>query len=282
MIGELPEHAVREIVARALAEDVGTGDATTAATVDEGSRCRGAVSAREEGVIAGLGVARVTFQMLDPEVSFESVVSEGARAAPGDVVARVSGGTRAILTGERTALNFLQRMSGIATLTARYVAAVEGTAARIIDTRKTAPGLRVLDKYAVRAGGGSNHRMGLFDGVLIKDNHLHAAGGVAEAVERARAFAHHLAKVEVEAKSLAQVEDAVAAGADVVLLDNMSAEQVAEAVKVAGGRCWMEASGSVTLDNVRALAECGVDFISVGALTHSAPALDLSLEIDGG
>lgn len=282
MVHGIAEHVVREAVARALAEDVGAGDVTAAAVVEEESQCRAAVIVKEEGVIAGLEVARFTFQMLDSEVSFEQEVPEGARVTSGEVAARVLGRTRPIVTGERTALNFLQRMSGIATLTARYVAAVEGTDARIIDTRKTAPGLRALDKYAVRAGGGRNHRMGLFDGVLIKDNHLRAAGGAGAAVERARAWAHHLVKVEVEAKTLSEVEEALKAGADVILLDNMDVGQVAEAVELAGGRCELEVSGRVTLDNVRALAECGVDFISVGALTHSAPALDVSLEIEGG
>ena len=282
MVHGIAEHVVREAVARALAEDVGAGDVTAAAVVEEESQCRAAIIVKEEGAIAGLEVARLTFQMLDSEVSFEQEVAEGARVTSGEVAARVLGRTRPIVTGERTALNFLQRMSGIATLTARYVAAVEGTDARIIDTRKTAPGLRALDKYAVRAGGGRNHRMGLFDGVLIKDNHLRAAGGVGAAVERARAWAHHLVRVEVEAKTRSEVEEALKAGADVILLDNMDVGQVAEAVKLAGGRCELEVSGGVTLDNVRALAECGVDFISVGALTHSAPALDVSLEIEGG
>lgn len=282
MVHGIAEHVVREAVARALAEDVGAGDVTAAAVVEEESQCRAAIIVKEEGVIAGLEVARLTFQTLDSEVSFEREVRDGARVTSGEVVALVLGRTRPIVTGERTALNFLQRMSGIATLTARYVAAVEGTEARIIDTRKTAPGLRALDKYAVRAGGGRNHRMGLFDGVLIKDNHLRAAGGVGAGVEKARAWAHHLVKVEVEAKTRSEVEEALKAGADVILLDNMDVGQVAEAVKLAGGRCELEVSGQVTLDNVRALAECGVDFISVGALTHSAPALDVSLEMESG
>jgi nicotinate-nucleotide pyrophosphorylase (carboxylating) len=282
MVHGIAEHVVREAVARALAEDVGAGDVTAAAVVEEESQCRAAIIVKEEGVIAGVEVARLTFQTLDSEVSFEREVRDGARVTSGEVVARVLGRTRPIVTGERTALNFIQRMSGIATLTARYVAAVEGTEARIIDTRKTAPGLRALDKYAVRAGGGRNHRMGLFDGVLIKDNHLGAAGGVAAGVEKARASAHHLVKVEVEAKTRSEVEEALKAGADVILLDNMDVGQVAEAVKLVGGRCELEVSGRVTLDNVRALAECGVDFISVGALTHSAPALDVSLEMESG
>jgi len=278
-MGDLPEAVVREIVARALAEDIGPGDITTAATVDPGTPCRAEIVAKAEGVVAGVGVAEATFHAVDPDISFEYAVHDGQRVAPGTVVARLSGDAAAILTAERTALNFLQRMSGIATLTAQYVAAVEGTPARIIDTRKTAPGLRVLDKYAVRAGGGANHRMGLFDGILIKDNHIQAAGGLGEAVERAREAAHHLVKIEVEAQDLAQVEGALSAGADVIMLDNMGVEEIRRAVELIGGRAETEVSGGVTLETVRELAECGVDYISVGALTHSAPALDLSLEI---
>ncbi len=280
-MGDLPEVVVREIVARALAEDVGPGDITTAATVDAGTPCRAEVVAKADGVVSGLGVAEATFHAVDPEISFEYAAHDGQRVGAGTVVARLSGDAGAVLTAERTALNFLQRMSGIATLTAQYVAAVEGTRARIIDTRKTAPGLRVLDKYAVRAGGGMNHRMGLFDGILIKDNHIQAAGGLGEAVERAREAAHHLVKVEVEAKDLSQVEAALSAGADVIMLDNMAAEEIRRAVELIGERAETEVSGGVTLETVRELAECGVDYISVGALTHSAAALDLSLEMGG-
>jgi nicotinate-nucleotide pyrophosphorylase (carboxylating) len=278
-MGDLPEAVVREIVARALAEDVGPGDITTAATVDTGTPCRAEIVAKAEGVVAGLGVAEATFHAVDPEISFEYAAHDGERVAAGTVVARLSGDAAAILSAERTALNFLQRMSGTATLTAQYVAAVEGTPARIIDTRKTAPGLRVLDKYAVRAGGGANHRMGLFDGILIKDNHIRAAGGLGEAVARARESAHHLVKVEVEVQNLAQVEGALSVGADVIMLDNMGVEEIRRAVELIGERAETEVSGGVTLESVRGLAECGVGYISVGALTHSAPALDLSLEI---
>jgi nicotinate-nucleotide pyrophosphorylase (carboxylating) len=280
-MGDLPEAVVKEIVTRALAEDIGPGDITTAATVDAGTPCRAEIAAKADGVAAGLGVAEATFHAVDPEISFEHAVHDGQRVGPGTVVARLSGDAMAILTAERTALNFLQRMSGIATLTAQYVAAVEGTRARIIDTRKTAPGLRALDKYAVRAGGGMNHRMGLFDGILIKDNHIQAAGGLGEAVERAREAAHHLVKVEVEAQNLAQVEAALSAGADVIMLDNMGAEEIRRAVGLIGERAETEVSGGVTVETVRELAECGVDYISVGALTHSAAALDLSLEMGG-
>jgi nicotinate-nucleotide pyrophosphorylase (carboxylating) len=279
MMGGIPDSAVREIVARALSEDVGPGDITTVATVDADARCRASIVCKAEGVIAGLAVTRLTFTALDPDLSFEAVVSDGERVAGGEVVARIAGRTRAILTGERVALNFLQRMSGIATLTARYVGAVEGTETRICDTRKTAPGLRLLDKYAVRVGGGHSHRVGLFDGILIKDNHIAAAGGIAEAVRRARASSHHLVNVEVEAQSLKEVEEALAAGVDVMLLDNMEVADIARAVGIARGRCELEASGGVTLDTVGAVARCGVDYISVGELTHSAPALDLALEV---
>ena len=281
MVSGLPETVISQAVERALAEDVGSGDITTLATVEEKRSSKAEIVAKAEGVIAGLELAEAIFRALDPRVKFESAVEEGERVAAGTVVARVEGATGAILTGERSALNFLQRMSGIATLTAQYVAAVEGTKARVCDTRKTAPGLRALDKYAVRAGGGWNHRAGLFDGVLIKDNHIKAAGGIAEAVARTRKAAQHLAKVEVETTTLAEVQEAVEAGAEVVMLDNMGAAEMARAVELVGGRCEIEASGKVNLETVRAVAECGVDYISVGALTHSAPALDISLEIVG-
>ena len=270
--------AIREIVARALAEDVGPGDITTAATVAPEAQCLADIVAKADGVIAGLEVARAVFQAVDSGIVFEEVVADGARVAPNTVVARVAGNTRGVLTAERTALNFLQRMSGIATLTAQYVEAVNGTKARILDTRKTAPGLRLLDKYAVQAGGGENHRIGLFDAVLIKDNHLRAAGGVEEAVRRAK-VAHHLLEVEVEVQSLQEVDEAIAADAEAILLDNMNLEEIRTAVARVAGRCLIEVSGGVNLQTVRELAETGVDYISVGKLTHSAPALDLSLEI---
>jgi nicotinate-nucleotide pyrophosphorylase (carboxylating) len=275
----LPEGMIQDIVSRALAEDVGAGDLTTLAIVDAQDQCRAEIVAQADGVIAGLPVARLTFHAVDPQVTFDAIVSDGARVSDGMTIAHLAGPTRAILTAERTALNFLQRLSGIATTTAEYVETVHGTAARVLDTRKTAPGLRLLDKYAVRMGGGHNHRVGLFDGVLIKDNHLRAAGGVGEAVRRAQAAAHHLVKVEVEVQTLEEVEEAVGADADVILLDNMDVSEVREAVGLIAGRCLTEVSGGVTLDSIRELAETGVDFISVGALTHSVTALDISLEI---
>jgi nicotinate-nucleotide pyrophosphorylase (carboxylating) len=279
MIQDLPLRVIKEAVARALAEDVGGGDVTTSATVEAGARCRAQILAKASGVIAGLALARATFAALDPGISFQALVGDGQRVEPGTVVARLAGRTQAILTGERTALNFLQRMSGIATMTAQYVEAVRGTKAAILDTRKTAPGLRLLDKYAVRAGGGRNHRTGLFDGVLIKDNHIRAAGGLGEAVRRARAAAHPLLTIEVEAQTLEQVGEAAAAGAEIIMLDNMSVQRVREALILIAGQSRTEVSGRVTLETVRAYAEAGVDYISVGALTHSATALDLSLEI---
>jgi len=279
MPGELPRWTISEAVARALAEDVGPGDVTTLATVDAQARCRAEIIAKANGVIAGLPVAKATFETLDPEVSFQMLTADGDAVQPGTVVARVTGRTQAILTGERTALNFLQRMSGIATLAARYVEAIRGTGAKILDTRKTAPGLRALDKYAVRVGGAHNHRGGLFDGVLVKDNHIRASGGLAEAVQRARQAGHPLLKVEVEAQDLDQVGQALAAGADAIMLDNMSLDQVRQAMSLVAGRCRTEISGAVTLETVRSYAEAGVDYISVGALTHSVAALDLSLEI---
>jgi nicotinate-nucleotide pyrophosphorylase (carboxylating) len=277
----LAEGVIRPIVIRALEEDIGLGDVTTAATVAAAARCRAEVVAKAEGVICGLEVMAAVFAALDARVAFTAERDDGDRVSPGDVVARLKGPTRAVLTGERTALNFLQRLSGIATLTAQYAAAVAGTRAQILDTRKTAPGLRALDKYAVQVGGGRNHRFGLFDGVLIKDNHIRAAGGVGEAVARARRAAHHLLKVEVEAQSMGQVTEALQAGADVVMLDNMSPGEVRAAVALIGGRARTEVSGGVTLETVRAYAETGADFISVGALTHSPAALDFSLEIVG-
>jgi len=278
---DIPQLVIDDIVSRALAEDVGPGDVTTLATVDSGTPCSAEIIAKAPGIVAGLYVADAVFRHLDPETVVAFASHDGAAVSPGTVVLRLDGDARAILTGERTALNFLQRMSGIATLAARFVEAAKGTNARICDTRKTAPGVRALDKYAVRAGGGHNHRVGLFDGILIKDNHIRAAGGIRRAVERARESAHHLLAIEAEAQSIPQVEEAVRAGADVIMLDNMNLDEIKQAVALIGGRCRTEVSGGVSLETVRAYAQCGVDYISVGALTHSAPALDISLEITG-
>ncbi|MHB1190435.1 MAG: carboxylating nicotinate-nucleotide diphosphorylase [Armatimonadota bacterium] len=313
---------VDEIIRRALAEDVGTGDITTELTIPPGHASTGRIIAREAGVLSGVLVAERVFAlvarylpiavMAEPagegetyritmkrealeaetnlthpgrpvarvaeEVDFTAKLTDGGRIVPGAVVAEIEGPTAAILTAERTALNLLQRMSGIATGTARMVELVRHTGARIVDTRKTTPGLRVLEKYAVTCGGGRNHRFGLYDAVLIKDNHIRAAGGVSEAVKAARVG--HTVKVEVEADTLLQVEEALIAGADMILLDNMSPEELRKAVSLCRGRAVTEASGGITEETIVAVAEAGVELISVGALTHSVKALDLSLEID--
>jgi nicotinate-nucleotide pyrophosphorylase (carboxylating) len=257
-----------------LAEDIGDGDVTTESVVPAGARLEATLVLKERGVVAGLEVAEAVFRELDSDVEFEHVAQDGD-VVEGEV-ARVAGDARALLTGERTALNLLGRLSGIATVTARYVEAVEGTGATILDTRKTTPGLRALEKLAVRAGGGTNHRFGLHDGVLIKDNHLRLGGGIARSVRSARETG---LAVEVECETLDDVREALAAAADTILLDNMTLDQLREAVREVGGRAKTEASGGVTLDTVRAIAETGVDFISVGALTHSARSLDVSLEV---
>jgi nicotinate-nucleotide pyrophosphorylase (carboxylating) len=261
----------------ALAEDVGEGDVTTEATIDADALGEAELVLKEPGVVCGLDVAEAVFRALDAELRFERLVEDGTLVGSATAVARVSGPLRAILTGERTALNFLGRLSGIATLTRRYVDAVAGTGAAILDTRKTTPGLRVLEKHAVAVGGGRNHRLGLDDGVLVKDNHLRAAGSIREVVDRLRAATH--LPVEVECDTLEQVSEALAAGADALLLDNMRVDELRAAVSLARGRARLEASGGVSLDNVRAVAETGVDEISVGALTHSARSLDVSLEL---
>jgi nicotinate-nucleotide pyrophosphorylase (carboxylating) len=261
----------------ALAEDVGEGDVTTEAVVEADATGRAVVVLKEPGVACGLGMVEAVFRALDEEVEVEPLVDEGALVESGTAVARVTGPLRAILTGERTALNFLGRLSGIATLTRRYVDAVEGTGVAILDTRKTTPGLRVLEKHAVEVGGGRNHRLGLDDGVLIKDNHLRAGGSIDDAVERARASTH--LPIEVECDTIEQVSEALEAGADAILLDNMTPDGLVAAVVLVRGRARLEASGGVTLENVRAIAEAGVDEISIGALTHSARSLDVSLEL---
>jgi nicotinate-nucleotide pyrophosphorylase (carboxylating) len=266
---------ISDVVARALAEDVGDGDVTTLATVPEQTRARATITQKAPGVVFGLELAEETFRSLDAAIEFERLVEEGVWRERGPVL-RLEGSARAVLTAERTALNFLQRLSGVATMTARCVKAIEGTGARILDTRKTTPGLRALEKAAVAAGGGTNHRAGLYDAILIKENHAAIAGGVGEAVRRARARAPEL-PLEVECRTLAEVDEALDAGARRLLLDNMTAEQLRGAVAHVDGRAELEASGGVTLKTLREIAGTGVQFVSVGALTHSAPALDLSL-----
>ncbi len=268
----------REAVRRALAEDLGWGDVTTEATVNPALRARGIVLAKCDCVIAGLDVAAEAFRQLDPSAVFTQRVRDSARVAPGAVIADVRGSAAAMLTAERTALNFLQRLSGIATLTRRYVDAAAGGIV-VLDTRKTTPTLRALEKYAVRAGGGTNHRAGLDDGILIKDNHIRLGGGVAEAVRKMKAARQEM-PIEIEAQSLEQVDEAIAAGADIILIDNLPLEAVCEAVRRIGGRAKTELSGGVTLDRMPALAKSGADYVSVGALTHSAPAADLSFELE--
>ena len=269
---------LERLVEAALAEDVGDGDVTTEATVDADAVGTAELLVKEPGVVCGLAAAEAVFRALDPGLRFEPLVDEGSllEAAPA-AVAEVSGPLRAILTGERTALNFLGRLSGIATATRRYVDAVAGTGAAILDTRKTTPGLRLLEKHAVACGGGRNHRFGLHDSVLVKDNHLLAAGSVADAVARVRAATD--LPVEVECDTLDQVAQALAAGADAILLDNMGLDELRAAVVLVRGRARLEASGGATLDKVRAIALTGVDEISVGALTHSSSSLDVSLEL---
>lgn len=272
---------IDRIVKAALEEDIGLGDITTEATVAKGTTARAELVAKEDFVLAGIDVVRRVFEVLDPAVSFEKLLEDGQRVSRGDVVAWIKGDAAALLQAERVALNLLQRMSGIATMTARFVEAVEGTGTTIVDTRKTAPGLRVLDKYAMRTGGGSNHRVGLFDGVLIKENHVAAAGGIAEAVGRARRRVSHVQKIEVETRNLDEVRQALDAGAEVLLLDNMELAMLSEAVELCAGKTLTEASGGVNLETVREIAETGVDFISVGALTHSVRAVDISMLFEG-
>jgi nicotinate-nucleotide pyrophosphorylase (carboxylating) len=279
----LPLDAVRRAVALALAEDAAWRDVTTSALVQLDQQGRAVIIAKAPGVLAGLAVTEAVFHALDASLAFEAAAADGARLSPSQVVARIAGALNPILRGERVALNFLQRLSGVATATARLVEALEGLPARLVDTRKTTPGLRALEKYAVRVGGGHSHRFNLADGILIKDNHLAAlkarGQGVAEAVRLARTGSPHTLRVEIEVTSVEQALEALAAGTEVLLLDNMDLEDMRRVAGVARGRALTEASGGITLDNVRAVAETGVDLISVGAITHSAPALDMSLEV---
>ena len=274
------ENAVRA----ALDEDLGrAGDITTLATIPAGTQATAVFAVRKPGVVCGLPIAEASFRLIDPSIRFETLVEDGA-SVPGDrtPVARVSGDARAILTAERTALNYLSRMSGISTLTAKYVALVAHTNANICCTRKTTPGLRAFEKYAVRCGGAMNHRFGLDDAVLIKDNHIAVCGGIREALRAAKAFVGHLVKVEIEVDTLDQLQEVLDEGADFCLLDNMSTDMMREAVKMSAGRVKLEASGGINIETVKAIAETGVDLISSGALTHSAPILDLGLDIEIG
>jgi len=273
---------VEQAVRAALDEDFGrAGDITSQATIPSEARAKAVIAARKKpGALAGLELAKKAFELVDPSLCFEALAADGDRFSPGAIVARIEGSARGILSAERVALNFLGRMCGVATLTMHYAQAVAHTKAKICCTRKTTPGLRAFEKYAVRCGGGMNHRFGLDDAVLIKDNHIAVAGGVIPALRAAKGFAGHLVKIEIEVDTLDQLREVLAEGADVVLLDNMSPEQLREAVAMIGGRMLAEASGGVALDSVKAIAESGVDLISVGALTHSAPVLDLGLDIE--
>ena len=275
----LSHNLVLAAVRSALDEDLGlSGDVTTNATVGANVLSDALLVARKPGIVSGLALAEAAFRELDPDCTFEVDIEDGASIVANDTIARISGKARAILTAERVALNFMGRMCGIATLTRRYVDAVAGSKAKIVDTRKTTPGLRAFEKYAVQCGGGHNHRFGLFDAILIKDNHIVAAGGVAEAVKAARQYAGHMTKIEVEVDTLEQLDVVMREKVDCVLLDNMEPSDLRRAVKLVAGRCLTEASGGVNLDTVKEIAATGVDLISVGALTHSAPVLDLGLD----
>jgi nicotinate-nucleotide pyrophosphorylase (carboxylating) len=274
---------IEELVDRTLAEDLGWGDVTTEAIIPAELTGKASMVAKARGMLAGIEVARLVFCRVDPSIQFDIIIPEGSGIQPGDLIAKLEGKVASILKGERTALNFLQRLSGIATETSRYVEAIKGLDSRIVDTRKTTPGMRVLEKYAVRVGGGHNHRLHLGDGVLIKDNHLAAlrSQGLAmkDIISRARERAPFNLKVEVEVRTAQEAVEAVEAGADIVMLDNMGVEEMRQAVRLVKGRALIEASGGITLDNIRRVAETGVDLISIGALTHSTRSLDISLEM---
>ncbi len=274
-------HQIDRIISNALEEDIHTGDITTQSLQLVQRTVSGFLKAKEGMTVCGLQVAERVFKALDKEMTFSSELTDGDQVDSGTILATFAGDAAQLLQGERVALNLMQRMSGVATLTAQYVRAVAGTKARIVDTRKTTPGLRVLEKYAVRVGGGINHRTGLYDGVLIKENHIAASGGIMEAVRRSRSYIPHTLKIEIETESLADVQEALSAGADIIMLDNMDLLTMGEAVRIIAGRAVIEASGGVNLSTVRAIAETGVDIISVGALTHSAPAMDISMLLEG-
>ena len=271
---------LNDFISRSFSEDIGTGDITTATTVPEGTQISGRFIAKESGIICGLEIAAAVFAYANKEIQFDPHFSDGNYVAKGNIIAHISGSASGILTGERLALNLIQRLSGIATNTAQAVKQTEGFSAKIADTRKTTPGLRMLEKYAVKTGGGTNHRYNLADGILIKDNHIKAAGGITPAVSSAKANAPHTLKIEVEVESLDQMEEAITAGADIVMLDNMDNAAMAEAVKKAAGRVLLEASGNMGEKNLAEVAATGVDIISIGALTHSVKALDISLKFD--
>ncbi len=282
-IGGPAVEAVKEQLRAWLAEDIGSGDVTTMSTVPPGHQSKGIIHAKQAGVLAGIPLARLVFETVDPALKFDALASDGAKVEPGTVLAVVEGSSHSVLTGERLALNLLQRLSGIATKTSEYVLGAQGTPVRVTDTRKTTPGHRTLEKYAVRIGGGANHRFGLYDAVMIKDNHIKAAGGITAAVQSAKSRIPHTMMIEVEAESLAQAEEAVRAGAHIVMLDNMSTAAMAETVKAIrqiSPYIVLEASGGIAPERVGEIARCGVDVISVGGLTHSFQALDISLDLN--
>lgn len=270
---------INQILENALREDIGSGDITTNLLFPYDAECRAIILAKEEGLVVGLPIAEMVFRKLDKDIVWSEEKKDGDKVEPNQVMAEISGSQKSILTGERAALNFLQRLSGIATLTSRFVKAIHGLPVKILDTRKTAPGLRILDKYAVRVGGGFNHRFGLYEEVLVKDNHIKLAGGITRAVNILRERAVTRKRIEVEASTISEVEEALNVGADVILLDNMSPKMIKEAVGLIKGKALIEVSGGVTLENVREIAETGVDFISVGLLTHSPEALDIGLYV---
>jgi nicotinate-nucleotide pyrophosphorylase (carboxylating) len=271
---------ISSIIIRALEEDIGPLDITTSALIPEDLEAKGLIIAKEDLVLAGIRVAYECFRTLDPEIIFKGRFRDGDSVKTGKVIAEIKGKARTILMGERVALNFLQRLSGIATLTSKYVEKIKGTKARIVDTRKTTPGLRVLEKYAVRIGGGFNHRFGLYDAILIKDNHIALSGSVRKALEKVKKETPHTTRIEIEAKNIKEVKDALKMGVDIIMLDNMDLETMKKAVKLINKRALIEASGNINLENVREVAKAGVDLISIGALTHSAKAVDISLELE--
>ena len=273
-------HTIDDLIKLALQEDIGPGDITTDNLVAPDIRGVGTIVAKQELVIAGLQVAEKVFKTLEPQIDFEALYADGDRIAIGSTVVSINGKLDALLKGERTALNFLQRLSGIATQARAFVREVAGTSVKLVDTRKTTPGWRVLEKYAVRMGGAHNHRMGLYDGVLIKDNHIAVSGGIAKAVKQVRQAISHLVKVEVEAATVEAVQEALAAGVDVIMLDNMTLDQIRQAIRIIDKKALVEVSGNVTRERLKELAQTGVDLISIGALTHSAVAVDLSMRID--
>ncbi len=270
--------SVRNLLRMALEEDIGYSDITTQSIIPEEKRIRAIIISKGNFIVAGIPFAREVFHLIDHDIDFRVYYNDGSRVKKRDIIAEINGRARTILTCERVSLNILQRLSGIATMTNAFVEKIKGLNAKIVDTRKTTPGLRFLEKYAVRVGGGHNHRFGLFDGILIKDNHIEAAGSITNAIEAAKKH-NHLSKVEVEVENINDLKEALRAGADVVMLDNMTIEDMREAVKLAKGKVILEASGNINLANVRAVAETGVDLISIGAITHSAPAVDMSMKI---